>query len=259
MTWSSKPFRRPKNSGNLKIKQIWGIICFFSITTFLGGLLVTKGREPINSNQIHIKGAANTPNREIVKAMGINLPTSLLEINPKQLENNLQKNLPIKAVAISRRIAPLGIDVQILEREPIAFALRKQGNNQEKGMVDKEGYWIPIINGTNESSNTSKGLIIDGWDPSKKDLIKFLLRNQTSLGSPLKRVIFNPNGNISLQTEFFKFVHLGNKSNLLDQQLKAIAQLSKSLPNKLTDTSEIILNLKNPSKPKLFLPNEKNN
>ncbi|KGG16261.1 MULTISPECIES: cell division protein FtsQ/DivIB [unclassified Prochlorococcus] len=253
----SKIKKTYKNPSNLKIIRIWQFICFSVIAFLLSNFLTSNGWEPINNQQIIIKGAIYTPREVILKASGIKFPKAILEINPKQLESNLLRELPIKAVAIKRNIAPLSIDIEILEREPIAFALRKGVNGQEKGMVDKEGYWIPIFE-LGEGMDPLTNIIVDGWTEENKELIAFILTNHKELKVPLKRIIFNLNGNISLQTEKFMFVHLGNKSAFLKQQLIAVAKLAKSIPNELINGSDAILDLENPLKPKLFLPNEPN-
>ena len=86
-------FKQPSNIPSvLKITQIWRIICFISMSTSLGFLLVTKGWEAIDKNQIYIKGAIHTPREEVLAAMKLNLPKAILEINPKQIEKNIHKS-----------------------------------------------------------------------------------------------------------------------------------------------------------------------
>ena len=97
------------HSNNSKLLGIWEITFFSSISAILGFFLLSKGWEPIYKTQIHIEGIIHTSREQVIEAMEINLPISILEINPKKLERNLLKKLPIKAVAINRRIAPLGL------------------------------------------------------------------------------------------------------------------------------------------------------
>ncbi len=248
--------KRPSNNPSIhKIEQIWQIICFLSMTTSLGFLLVTKGWEAIDKNQIYIKGAINTPREEVLKAMKLNLPKAILEINPNQIEEKIHRGLSVQAVSVNRRIAPLSLEVNIVERIPKAFALKRSNNGQEKGMIDKKGYWIPIFK-SSQNKSPSLELIVDGWSQKNQKLISIILRNENKLGSQLKRIIFKPNGNIVLQTADFLFIYLGNNPAVLKQQIKSIKQLSKSLPHELIQSSSTILDLKNHLKPKLFLPEE---
>ncbi len=241
---------------DLNLKKIWEITFFSSLTIFLATLLLTEGWEPIKKSQINIKGAKNIPEEVIHESMGIEFPTSIFETNPKQLERNLKESLAVKSVSVSRKIAPLGIDIRIQERDPIAYAFRRSKNGKEKGMVDKKGYWIPIYI-PNSSHNSLEEVIIDGWTKRNQQLITFILKNKKALNMKLQRIIFSPNGNITLQTDEFLFINLGNRVSVLQQQLEAISQLAKSLPDEFTKGSETTLDLTNPSKPKLYLPNSK--
>ncbi len=248
--------KRPSNNPSIhKIEQIWQIICFLSMTTSLGFLLVTKGWEAIDKNQIYIKGAINTPREEVLAAMKLNLPKAILKINPKQIEENIHKHLSVQAVSVNRSIAPLSIEVKIVERIPRAFALRGGKNGKEKGMIDEKGYWIPIFKSAQKKA-PSFDLIVDGWSKQNQKLISLILKNKNELGSQLKAIIFKPNGNIILQTADFLFIYLGNNPDFLKEQIKSIKQLSKSLPPELIDSSATILDLKNHLKPKVFLPEE---
>ncbi len=247
-------FKKPSNNPSfLKIQQIWQIICFISMTTSLGFLLVTKGWEEIDKDQIYLKGALNTPREKILAAMKLNLPKAILEINPNQIEENIHRGLSVQAVSVNRRIAPLSLEVKIVERIPKAFALRRNENVQEKGMIDEKGYWIPIFNSA-QHNHPSLELIVDGWSQHNQKLISIIMRNEKKLGSQLKRIILKPNGNIVLQTADFLFIYLGNNPAVLKQQIKSIEQLSKSLPHELIHSSSTILDLKNHLKPKVFLP-----
>ena len=120
----SKFKKLSNNPSVLKITQIWRIIFYLSMSTSLGLLLVTKGWEAIDKNQIYIKGAIHTPREEILAAMKLNLPKAILEINPKQIEENINRDLSVQAVSVNRRLAPLSLEVKIVERIPKAFALR---------------------------------------------------------------------------------------------------------------------------------------
>ncbi len=67
-----------------------------------------------------------------------------MKLNPKEIESYLIKELPIKGVSVNRKFFPPEIHLNVLEREPIAFASRNFSNNLEKGMIDIEGSWIPL-------------------------------------------------------------------------------------------------------------------
>jgi len=240
---------------NLFFTQIWQITIFSSISVYLSMFFINRSMEPISSKDIDIQGEKLLSKANIIKAMQLKLPISILEVNPKEVEKKLIAKLPIKAVSINRRLMPPGIDIMILERKPIASALKVGTAGQERGMIDKEGNWIPLFN-SKKSSLELKPLIIDGWTKGNKDTISFILKYQDKLDLSLKRIIFAPDGNISLQSQDFLFIHLGNQPSVLGQQLEVITHLSKNLQNELNNEEETVLDLRNPSKPKLFRGNK---
>ena len=239
---------RSDNSPYLTISVIWEIIFFSFISICLGSFLLNKGWEPIKEESINIKGAINTSREEIINSMKIDLPIAFLKINPKEIENNLLSNLPIRAVAIKRSFSYPNLNIEILEKNPIAIAIRQDNNGKEQGFIDLEGNWLSFLKPI-QLTNNREALIIDGWEESKKELIKRILKNKEKLDLGLKRIIFDPNGNTSLQTEEFFLVHLGSNPSLLKLQLEVLNHLSKSLPEKLLNKTSSILDLRNPSKP----------
>ncbi len=253
----TKRKKRSRNKLNLNLTKVWQVFAFSLISLYLSMLFTNNVMAPISSKSINIKGEKILTKANIIKALELELPISILEINPKKLERNLISNLPIKAVAINRRMIPPGIDIKILERDPIASALKIGEKGQKKGMIDKEGNWIDFYH-SKQIPLELDPLVIDGWTKSNKDKIVLILKEQRKLGLSLKRIIFAPNGNISLQSQDFLFIHLGNQPSLLSQQLEVIAHLSKNLQNELISGSETVLDLKNPSKPKLFLEKNRN-
>ncbi len=252
----NKKHKSSNNSFHLNLLKLWQLTLLFSISGYLGFFFITKTTEPFNKSSISIEGEHLLNKEQIIKAMRINLPTTLLKVNPKQIQKNLQAKLPIKAVAINRRILPLGIDVKILERVPVALAFKTGKDGNKKGMLDKNGNWIQIDNAEKPLKHLNK-IIFDGWTESNSDLVALILRDQSKLDLSIKRVIFNSDGNITLQTKEFLFVYLGNQPNLISQQIEAIAHLSNSLPNQFLNKPGLVLDIKNPNKPKLFLEEQR--
>ena len=90
-----------------------------------------------------------------------------MELNPKEIESYLIKKLPIKGVSVSRKFFPPEIHLDVLEREPIAFASRGFSKDIEQGMIDIEGAWIPL-QFVNKSKQNKIKLSIENWNPNKK-------------------------------------------------------------------------------------------
>ncbi len=118
---------------------------FFSSTSiFFIYIFLNQAWKPISFEQTKITGLSGIAKHYIKQTTSVFYPKNLLELNPKEIESYLIKKLPIKEVLVNRSFFPPEIHLNIIEREPIAFASRLLSNNIEKGMIDIEGSWIPL-------------------------------------------------------------------------------------------------------------------
>ena len=240
--------------------EVWQLL-FFSITSiFLIFTFLNQAWEPISFDQTKITGLSGIKKRDMKRTTRIFYPKNLLELNPKEMESYLIKKLPIKGVSVSRKFFPPEININVLEREPIAFATRVFSSSIEKGMIDIEGSWIPLQFVDQSKLNKTK-LHIENWNPNKKKEIIQIVKNRFVFKSPLQKISINPVQEISLTTEHFDSVLLGSGTDRLIEQINMLNQLQKSLPNLLINTKVKIVDLKDPTKPELkiekILSNEK--
>ena len=73
---------------------------------------------------------------------------------------------------------------------------------------------------------------------------------------PIK-IIVSPNGELSLQTKNFETIHLGANSFKINAQINALNQLIKTLPKNFINQPGTILDIRDPAKPELQIPNNK--
>ena len=232
------------------LTELWQLLFFTSTSTFLILTFLNQAWKPISFDQTKITGLSGITKNDIKKSTTIFYPKNLLELNPKEVESYLIKKFPIKGVSVSRKFFPPEIHLNVLEREPIAFASRVFSNNIEKGMIDIEGSWIPL-QFVNKSKQNKIKLSIENWNPNKKKEIILIIKNRFIFQSPLKKIIINPLQEISLKTEHFDLVLLGSGTDRLIEQINKLNQLQKSLPNLLINTKVKIVDLKDPTKPEL--------
>tara|TARA_B100000579_G_scaffold366432_1_gene326270 strand:+ start:3045 stop:3887 length:843 start_codon:yes stop_codon:yes gene_type:complete len=230
--------------------ELWQIL-FFSTTSILFiYIFSTQAFRSISFDQTKIEGLSGIKLNAIQKSTTNFYPKNLLELNPKEIESYLMKEFPIKDVSANRKFFPPGINLNIIEREPIAFASRVSGNDIENGMIDIEGYWIPL-----QFVNKSKGkqikLFIENWIPNKKNDIILIIKNRSIIQSPLQKIKITPLQEIVIKTEHFDSVLLGPDSDRLIEQINKLNQLQKSLPNLLINTKVKIVDLRDPLKPEL--------
>tara|TARA_B100001113_G_scaffold331230_1_gene307407 strand:+ start:37 stop:885 length:849 start_codon:yes stop_codon:yes gene_type:complete len=230
--------------------ELWQLFIFSSTSLFLILTFLNQAWKPISFDQTKITGLSGLTKKDIKETTSIFYPKNLLELNPKEIESYLLKNLPIKGVSISRKFFPPEIHLNVLEREPIAFASRDFSNNIEKGMIDIEGYWIPLQFVNKTKQNKTK-LSIENWNINKKKEIILIIKNRLNFQSPLQTIKINPLQEIILKTEHFDSVLLGSGTDRLIEQIDKLNQLQKSLPNLLINTKVKIVDLKDPSKPEL--------
>jgi len=232
------------------LTELWQLLFFTSTSTFLILTFLNQAWKPISFDQTKITGLSGITKNDIKKSTTIFYPKNLLELNPKEIESYLIKKFPIKGVSVSRKFFPPEIHLNVLEREPIAFASRGFSKDIEKGMIDIEGAWIPL-QFVNKSKQNKIKLSIENWNPNKKKEIILIIKNRFIFQSPLKKIIINPLQEISLKTEHFDLVLLGSGTDRLIEQINKLNQLQKSLPNLLINTKVKIVDLKDPTKPEL--------
>ena len=126
------------------LTELWQLLFFTSTSTFLILTFLNQAWKPISFDQTKITGLSGITKNDIKKTTTIFYPKNLLELNPKEVESYLIKKFPIKGVSVSRKFFPPEIHLNVLEREPIAFASRGFSKDIEKGMIDIEGSWIPL-------------------------------------------------------------------------------------------------------------------
>ena len=232
------------------LTELWQLLFFTSTSTFLILTFLNQAWKPISFDQTKITGLSGITKKDIKKTTSIFYPKNLLELNPKEVEYYLIKKLPIKGVSVSRKFFPPEIYINVLEREPIAFASRGFSKDIEKGMIDIEGSWIPL-QFVNKSKQNKIKLSIENWNPNKKKEIILIIKNRFIFQSPLQKIRINPLQEISLKTEHFESVLLGSGTDRLIEQINKLNQLQKSLPNLLINTKVKIVDLKDPTKPEL--------
>ncbi len=238
--------------------ELWQLIFFSSASIFLIVTFLNQAWKPISFDQTKITGLSGITKNDLEKTTSIFYPRNLLELNPKEIESYLIKKLPIKGVSVNRKFFPPEIHLNILEREPIAFASRVLSNNIEKGMIDIEGSWIPL-QFVSESKKNKIKLSIENWNPNKKKEIIQIIKNRFIFQSPLKKIKINTLQEISLKTEHFDSVLLGSSTNRLIEQINKLNMLQKSLPNLLINTKVKVVDLKDPTKPELKIEKNLNN
>tara|TARA_Y100001968_G_scaffold116859_1_gene106244 strand:+ start:14380 stop:15174 length:795 start_codon:yes stop_codon:yes gene_type:complete len=220
-----------------------------SLSCSLFFVFINNAWSSISLDEIKIQGNNNFNNEKILNASGLILPKPLLTIIPKQVEGNLIKTLSLKNASVRRQILPEKLIIEILEREPIAYAQRIGVKGIENGMIDKYAEWIPIQWTTKDRPEINFSVV--GWNKNYRNLIVFILQQKQNLGSPLKKINLSSTGEITLETEYFHSIDLGANPEELSNQIQVLEHLSKTLPLSFTKKKRIKIDLRDLSKPEL--------
>ena len=235
-----------------RLIQLWRLVFFLLTATGLSWLLLTLGWSLRSASQIQISGSQRMDETVVVKAAGLSFPQSLLSLEPGEIETKLMQELPVQEVSVQRRLLPPGLNIQLVERRPVAAATRMGPKGIERGMVDREAQWMPM-DMAKQGEKPASAVKIEGWISSRRAVIARILQEQDSLGRPLKTIVVEPAGGINLRIETLGLVYLGANDALLDQQFKTIAQLNQSLPPGLRGSTSEGLDLSDPGQPELKL------
>ncbi len=235
-----------------RLIQLWRLVFFLLTATGLSWLLLTLGWSLRSPSQIQISGSERMDETVVMKAAGLSFPQSLLSLEPGAIETKLMQELPVQEVSVQRHLLPPGLDIQLVERRPVAAATRMGPKGIERGMVDSEAHWMPM-DMAKQGEKPASAVKVEGWISNRRFVIARILQQRDLLGRPLKTIQVEPAGGVSLRIETLGLVYLGANDALLDQQFITIAQLNQSLPPNLRGTSSEGLDLSDPSQPELKL------
>ncbi len=231
---------------------LWRIFVYSSTSGVLGYLLILNGWIPITKQHIKVSGNRNISNMNIVIAAGLTQPKPLLKINPKELKRKLINDLPVSSVVIQRHLIPSGLEIQIMEKEVIAYANRIKNLKQEMGVVDQNANWIPMKIAS-KGSLPKTSITIEGWRLQHRARIAEVLKHRKKLGSSLKKITLTPDGEMNLQTEDLPLILLGQNQGEINKKIQILIHLVKALPSKLEGKELKTLDISDPSKPELQL------
>lgn len=236
-----------------RLIQAWRLLVYAGSTTALAWILLSSGWNLRSIDQVRVSGSNRVGPESVVQAAGLRFPLSLLSLQPGNLERRLMDELPVQSVSIHRRLLPPGLEIKLLDRRPIAAATRNAAGGIESGMVDRQGFWMPMTAALAEETSESD-VRVQGWTLASRVTIAKLLEKRDELGSPLQVVLVAPDGDISVRMASLGLVKLGSNAALLDQQINTMIELTRSLPPQLRGQKDSTIDLSDPSKPELQMP-----
>ena len=140
--------------------------------------------------------------------------------------------------------------VHIEARNPIAFGERTLNDKKILGFIDRDGIFIYEENA--EKVDLSKlNIQVYGWKEKFEEILSEILIAQEKYEFEIVKIIFSPNGFLTLEEKDLNKIILGFNPNLIRYQLKIINNLKNEF-NKNTFYGKIDnIDLTDPNKPKI--------
>ena len=232
-----------------------GSFFFLILFLFSISLISLKTLKKVNTQNIRISGSEFFSNNDVVNNSSLKFPIRLIFIKTNFLEKELKQNLSLKNVSVNRQIFPFGLKVHLKTRTPFAYGERILNGKKIFGFIDKDGVFIKKenVDEKNLSILTTK---VFGWKEQFKKIISEILIAHDNYELELVKIIFSPNGFLTIEEKDLKEIFLGFDPNIINYQLQIIKNLKNEF--KKNNFSEKIdnIDLTDPNKPiiKVFKP-----
>ena len=235
-----------KNKKIIKNRKNFFLISFL----FLTSLLSIKTLKKVDTQDIRISGNELFSQNDVVNNSSLNFPIRLIFVKTNLIEKELKQNLSLKNVSVNRELFPFGLKVKVDTRTPLAFGEKIFNEKKIYGFIDRDGIFIERKN-TDKKKLNKLTIQVIGWKEKFKKTLSEILVAQENYEFELVKIIFSPNGFVTVEEKDLKTIFLGFNSNLINYQLQIINNLKNEF--KKNNFSEKIdnINLTDPNKPKI--------
>ena len=235
-----------KKQEKIKNRSFFFLISLLFLTSFLS----IKTLKKVNMQDIRISGSALFSQNDVVNNSSLRFPTRLIFVKTNLIEKELKQNLSLKNVSVNRELFPFGLKVIVKTRTPIAYAERNVNNEKIYGFVDKDGIFIDEQYADEKKLSKLK-IQVFGWKEKFRKILSEFFIAQENYEFEVVKVIFSPNGFLTIEEKNLKTIFLGFNPNLINYQLQIINDLKNEF--KKNNFSEKIdnIDLTDPNKPKI--------
>ena len=239
-----------KNRESYEIKKLIFFVIFFIITNFLSIQLFKK----VYFENLYINGADFISVNDITDNSSLQLPRRLIFIKTKLIEKELEQNISLGEISITRQILPFGLRINIKKGKPVAFAEREENGIKIKGFVDKDGNFIKEKY-LPERKNLIFPINIFGWKKDNKKLISIILKKYKDTND-LEVIKINSEGFVTLKEKFLQKIFLGSNNQEIEEKLNLIFDIKEQLKKQTIRKKIKSLDLTDQTIPeiKVFIP-----
>lgn len=231
--------------------QLWRLVALLLLSGGFSWILLRHGWTLRSPEAVILTGGADLETNQVIEAAKLRFPSPLLEVSPRELEQQLVGALPVHSAHVQRRMFPARLVISLKPEIPIARAERRGPAGRERGLLNAAGEWIPL---SEASPEPLTNIMVRGWNDRQRGQIAALLQQRDRFEGRLKAIMFHPDGGVSLITTGLGRIDLGGEPALLNAQIETILHLNKTLPMHLRRGHHSSLDLSNPDRPELQLP-----
>ena len=206
-----------------KIKKLILLGILFILTNILTINLFKK----VDLKDIYVYGSDLITVADIIENSSLKLPRKLIFIKTKLIEKELEQNISLGEISITRQILPFGLRINIQKGKPVAFAEREENGIKIKGFVDKDGNFIKEKY-LPERKNLIFPINIFGWKKDNKKLISIILKKYKDTND-LEVIKINSEGFVTLKEKFLQKIFLGSNNQEIEEKLNLIFDIKEQL------------------------------
>jgi cell division protein FtsQ len=236
-----------------RLRNLWRLLLFSACAAGLGYALLRQGWSLRSPGQVEVLGSQQVSHDQVIRAARLQFPVLLLSLQPKRLQDELAAALPVEQVRVERLMLPPRLRVALVDRQAVARAERRTASGLEKGYVDRLGNWMSVVQ--QQVASPRNGLApevqVVGWQDRHRQVLAQILERRSRLGSPLREIRFELDGNLWLVTQSLGQVRLGPPDAQLGRRLDVLQHLSSQLPAQLKGRPFRSIDLSDPDQPEL--------
>lgn len=237
-----------------RLRNLWRLVVLLSLSGGLGYALLRQGWTLTDPSQVEVVGSRQVSREQVLEVAGIRFPQPLLALQPKRIAEEVAGSLPVEQVQVSRLMAPPRLRVSLVDRQAVARAQRRSPRGPESGFVDRFGHWMSSRQGAGVATPGSDSLRVLGWQLRHRPALAQLLARRQALGSDLREIRFEPDGDLWLLSERLGQVRLGPADGRLGRRLEVLGHLQRELPARVQGKRLQSIDLSDPEQPELGLP-----
>lgn len=236
-----------RQARRLKILQtLWRTVAVSGIAGGVVWAIAQPGWVIRQPEQVEIAGNKLLSRSTIHKALPIDYPQSLFRLQPQEITLWLSAKAPIARATVSRHLLPPRLIIEVLEREPVAIAVKEAGQPKMLGLLDSQGVLMPKDSYTNvNGSFPLPNLTVIGSPEQYQPHWEAVYQAISRCSVKILTIDWQNPRNIILNTEI-GIVHVGSMSTQFATQILTLAQMQQ-LPAQINYSQIAYIDLTNPA------------